>query len=69
MLSPGEQLSIQSLTLLFTDLKQSTELYERVGDAPAYAMVRDHFKILTRHIREADGAVVKTMGDEFLISS
>ncbi len=63
MLSPGEQLSIQSLTLLFTDLKQSTELYERVGDAPAYAMVRDHFKILTRHIREADGAVVKTMGD------
>ncbi len=63
MLSPGEQLSIQSLTLLFTDLKQSTELYERIGDALAYALVRKHFGMLTRIIRDHDGAVIKTMGD------
>src|SRR6266403_3211127 len=35
-----QRLKITSLTFLFTDLKGSTELYERVGDLVAYDLVR-----------------------------
>src|SRR5438067_5232820 len=38
--------TITSLTFLFTDLKGSTELYERVGDLVAYDLVRAHFRVL-----------------------
>ncbi|MBI3565376.1 MAG: adenylate/guanylate cyclase domain-containing protein, partial [Elusimicrobia bacterium] len=48
---------------LFTDLKGSTAMYERVGDASAYGVVRDHFEYLTAIVAERRGAVVKTIGD------
>src|SRR6266705_322245 len=41
-----QRLKITSLTFLFTDLKGSTELYERVGDLVAYDLVRAHFGVL-----------------------
>jgi class 3 adenylate cyclase len=62
-LRPGDQVEIRNVALLFTDLKGSSELYNRVGDARAYNLVRGHFAVLTRAIRERDGAVVKTIGD------
>jgi class 3 adenylate cyclase len=49
--------------VLFTDLKGSTELYERVGDLVAYDIVRRHFGVLAEVVREHDGAIVKTIGD------
>jgi hypothetical protein len=39
-LDVDQGLKITSLTFLFTDLKGSTALYERVGDLVAYALVR-----------------------------
>ena len=41
-----QRLKITSLTFLFTDLKGSTALYERVGDLIAYDLVRQHFGVL-----------------------
>ena len=41
-----QRLKITSLTFLFTDLKGSTELYERVGDLVAFDLVREHFRVL-----------------------
>ena len=41
-----QRLKITSLTFLFTDLKGSTELYERVGDLVAFDLVRAHFRVL-----------------------
>ena len=41
-----QRLKITSLTFLFTDLKGSTELYERVGDLVAFDLVRAHFQVL-----------------------
>src|SRR6266403_343296 len=41
-----QRLKITSLTFLFTDLKGSTELYERIGDIAAFDLVRAHFRIL-----------------------
>ncbi|MBI1889300.1 MAG: adenylate/guanylate cyclase domain-containing protein [Burkholderiales bacterium] len=58
-----QRLKITSLTFLFTDLKGSTELYERVGDLVAYDMVKAHFHVLNDVIAAQTGAVVKTIGD------
>jgi class 3 adenylate cyclase len=62
-LDVDQRLKITSLTFLFTDLKGSTELYERVGDLVAFDLVRAHFRILNEIVAEETGAVVKTIGD------
>jgi len=59
----NQRLKITSLTFLFTDLKGSTEMYERVGDLVAFDLVRAHFNILHEIIAAEAGAVVKTIGD------
>ena len=68
-LDVDQGLKITSLTFLFTDLKGSTELYERVGDIVAYDLVREHFRVLNEivasearrggqdHRRRGDGDV------------
>jgi hypothetical protein len=63
-LIPNLKLNIRSLTILFTDLKGSTELYDKTGDAFAYNLVQEHFKILISSVRRNSGAIVKTMGDD-----
>jgi class 3 adenylate cyclase len=62
-LDVDQRLKITSLTFLFTDLKGSTELYERVGDLIAFDMVREHFRVLNESVAAEGGAVVKTIGD------
>jgi class 3 adenylate cyclase len=62
-LDVDQGLKITSLTFLFTDLKGSTELYERVGDIVAYDLVREHFRVLNEIVATQGGAVVKTIGD------
>jgi class 3 adenylate cyclase len=58
-----EGLGIRQVTLLFTDLKGSTAMYERLGDLNAYALVREHFALLGAVVQEHSGAIVKTIGD------
>jgi len=62
-LDVDQRLKITSLSFVFTDLKGSTELYERVGDLVAYDLVRAHFRILNQIVAAEGGAVVKTIGD------
>jgi class 3 adenylate cyclase len=62
-LDVDQRLKITSLTFLFTDLKGSTALYERVGDLVAYDLVRQHFSVLYDVVAAEAGAVVKTIGD------
>src|SRR3989442_6004570 len=62
-LRPGEQISVGTLTVLFTDLKNSTRLYREIGDATAFGHVMNHFDLLKEVIAEQDGALVKTIGD------
>lgn len=62
-LTIDQRLKITSLTFLFTDLKGSTALYERVGDLAAFDLVRAHFHALLEIIAAEKGAVVKTIGD------
>ena len=63
VISPNEQITVGSQIILFTDLRGSTAMYNGIGDAPAYVVVRDHFTVLTDAIRDHHGAIVKTIGD------
>jgi class 3 adenylate cyclase len=62
-LDVDQRLKITSLTFLFTDLRSSTELYERLGDIVAYDLVRAHFQLLKEIIAAEAGAVVRITGD------
>ncbi len=62
-LDVDQRLKITSLTFVFTDLKGSTDLYERVGDLAAFDIVKEHFRLLHEIIATESGAVVKTIGD------
>jgi len=62
-LDVNQRLKITSLTFLFTDLRGSTELYDRVGDLAAFDLVRTHFAVLNEIVAAEAGAVVKTIGD------
>lgn len=63
VISPDEDITVGFQVVLFTDLRGSTAIYRRIGDAPAYALVRDHFAVLTDAVRSHHGTVVKTIGD------
>ncbi len=55
-------------TILFTDVEGSTALTERLGDAKARAVLRNHERITREALRAHCGAEVKAMGDGFMAS-
>ena len=63
VLAPGQSVGVQNLTIFFSDLKDSTAMYELHGDAPAFGRVRSMFDYLFNHLENNDGAIVKTIGD------
>ena len=62
----SEGFGVKDVTILFTDLKGSTQLYQRIGDLNAYALVREHYGILSHAVSNSHGAVVKTIGDAIM---
>ncbi len=65
-LRPGERITVGSLTVLFTDLRDSTRLYRESGDAVAFGRVLDHYDVLRAAIAGEEGALVKTIGDSVM---
>lgn len=63
VLLPDQSLEIMKSTILFTDIKGSTQLYTELGDSKAFNIVREHFRILFEIIKNNDGVPVKTIGD------
>ena len=63
ILRQGERISVGAMTIVFTDLKNSTRMYREIGDAPAFGRVLGHFDVLKAAVSQGGGAVVKTMGD------
>jgi hypothetical protein len=63
LIRAGEGFAVRDVTLLFTDLKGSTALYQRIGDLNAYMLVQRHFERLTDVTASHGGAVNKTIGD------
>jgi class 3 adenylate cyclase len=62
----SEGFGVKDVTILFTDLKSSTQLYQQIGDLNAYALVREHYGILNKAVLDQHGAVVKTIGDAIM---
>lgn len=62
----AEGFGIKDVTILFTDLKGSTQLYQQIGDLNAYALVREHYGVLNTAILNQHGAIVKTIGDAIM---
>jgi class 3 adenylate cyclase len=68
VLSERERMKIRAVTIMFTDITGSTRMYENLGDARAYNIVRDHFEILFKTIENNGGTVIKTIGDAVMVS-
>ncbi|MEL7832511.1 adenylate/guanylate cyclase domain-containing protein [Fodinibius sp. Rm-B-1B1-1] len=66
VLRKGEKISVDNLTLMFTDLYDSTAMYNEEGDDKAVSHVIDHFDILHEVVAKEDGAIVKTIGDSVM---
>jgi serine/threonine protein kinase/class 3 adenylate cyclase len=63
ILSPGQLINVATITLLVTDLDDSAKLYQELGDAGAFTVLHEHFRILTDVISREGGAVIKTIGE------
>ena len=59
----SEGIGVKDIALLFTDLKGSTALYDRLGDLNAFSLVQQHFEHLQAATQRFNGAIIKTIGD------
>ncbi len=56
------------VTILFTDVEGSTALTQRLGDARAREVLRQHERVVREALRSHGGAELKTTGDGFMAS-
>ena len=63
VIAAREGIGVKDITLLFTDLKESTALYDRIGDLSAFSLVQQHFDHLQDVTVRNNGAIIKTIGD------
>ncbi|NJK66633.1 MAG: adenylate/guanylate cyclase domain-containing protein [Microcoleus sp. CSU_2_2] len=68
VISERERVKIRAITIMFTDITGSTRMYETLGDAKAYNIVRDHFEIFFESIERCGGKIIKTIGDAVMAS-
>ena len=66
VIRPGQEISVGSMAILFTDIRGSTRLYREIGDATAFGIVMDHFDVLKACIDRHNGALIKTIGDAIM---
>ncbi|MEE9551489.1 MAG: adenylate/guanylate cyclase domain-containing protein [Gammaproteobacteria bacterium] len=55
-----------NLAIMFADISGSTKLYETLGDDLANATISKTLDILTKIVKEHNGTVIKTIGDEIM---
>lgn len=63
LIRAAEGIAVRDVTVIFTDLKGSTALYEQIGDLKAFSLVQQHFEHLLQVTAANNGAVIKTIGD------
>jgi class 3 adenylate cyclase len=56
------------VTLLFSDIENSTPHNEQMGDTIWMELLRAHNLLIEREVAAAGGSVVKTMGDGFMVA-
>jgi class 3 adenylate cyclase len=55
-------------TVLFTDVEGSTALTDRLGDAKARELLREHERMVREALKAHGGSEVKALGDGFMAS-
>ena len=65
---PEVNATIETITVLFTDIVSSTELASSVSPDEADAIRRSHFSILRQAVAEAGGTEVKNVGDGVMVA-
>lgn len=55
------------LTVLFSDIENSTALNEKLGDAAWVKLLREHDDVVRDAVRRGRGYVVKSQGDGFMV--
>jgi class 3 adenylate cyclase len=60
-------MSVATVTVVFTDLADSTEQAERLGPSAAEQARRSHFEAMRRVVAAHDGTEVKTTGDGLML--
>lgn len=56
----------EKTAIMFVDIEGSTRLYEKLGDIEAQKMVENCLSSVSQVIRDNDGTVIKTIGDEVM---
>jgi class 3 adenylate cyclase/Cdc6-like AAA superfamily ATPase len=57
-----------TVTIMFSDIEDSTILTERLGDQAWQDLLRKHNMLIREQLRAHDGYEVKTMGDGFMVA-
>jgi class 3 adenylate cyclase len=65
-LKETSKVKASEVTMLFTDMMNSTEIYVKEGDESAIGRVMGHFKIIQQIVAEERGGIVKTIGDSVM---
>ena len=65
---PNANATIETITVLFTDIVSSTELASSVSPDEADVIRRSHFSILRQAVAEAGGTEVKNVGDGIMVA-
>jgi eukaryotic-like serine/threonine-protein kinase len=68
ILAPGQLINIATVTLLVTDMADAGELYRTHGDAGAFAIIHEQFRIIADRISREGGAVIKTINEGVVAS-
>ncbi|MEQ1822282.1 MAG: DUF5939 domain-containing protein [Fimbriimonadaceae bacterium] len=63
ILSPNREMQVSRVAILFSDLCDSTKMYEEIGDAPSFGRVQAHFELMKQIVATQHGVIVKTIGD------
>jgi adenylate cyclase len=56
------------VTIVFSDIEESTALNERIGDRAWVRLISSHGKLVRTHVKQHSGHVVKSQGDGFMIA-
>jgi class 3 adenylate cyclase len=57
-----------TVTIMFSDIEDSTVLTERLGDQAWMELLRKHDALIRKELRAYDGFEVKTIGDAFMVA-
>jgi class 3 adenylate cyclase len=66
ILSGGQLINLATVTLVITELDHAGDLYQELGDARAFSLIHEHFRLLDESVRRHGGALVKTVNEGLL---